>query len=519
MQNDKIINEYKSMRSRKKRINRAKKYFISIILILQFTLTIEDAESSVYQEILINNISRQQLVALAQQGVIIDHVYQNNATIYLLDEQISILDNMELQYKIRPINRHQKKSDNYPTVDQINKTLQTFEKDYPDLCQLYDIGKSYEGRSLYFIKISDHVSYEEDEPEVKYISSMHGDEPVGAILCLNLIRYLLQNYNKIDSVSKFVDNLEIWIMPLMNPDGYVHQKRFNMQGIDLNRNFPDRVKDNNNTPKGRAIEVQHVMNWESVHSSVLSVNFHTGVVVVNYPYDSDFDPFATYSPTPDNKLFKSMALSYANLNPSMRNSTAFDSGITNGVEWYMVYGGMQDWSYVWMGCMELTIELYQTKWPAYSKISQIWENNRDAMLNYFSWAEKGIRGVVTDLITKQPLQACIQVENKDFKVYTDPDVGDYHRILLPGNYNLIISADGYVTKYVTNIQVTDGYASRQDIELMPAADISILDIINMLKALSTRSAPIPAKYDDINSDGQLGLSDVIWALRFVAYFE
>jgi carboxypeptidase D len=493
------------------------KYVISYLLILQLISTIVSAKSSVYEEIFINNVSRQQLVALAQQGVIIDHVCQNNATIYIQVEKMSILENMGLHYNVRPMNRDQKRLDNYPSVDQINNMLQSFENNYPDLCQLYFIGKSYEGRPLYFIKISDHASLEEDEPEVKYISSMHGDEPVGAILCLNLIRYLLQNYHKIDSVTNLIDNLEIWIMPLMNPDGYVHQKRFNMQGIDLNRNFPDRVMDNHNTPKGRAVEVQHVMNWEFDHSSVLSVNFHTGVVVVNYPYDSDFDPLSNYSPTPDHKLFQSMALSYANLNPSMKNSTVFDSGITNGVEWYMVYGGMQDWSYVWMGCMELTIELYQTKWPAYSKISQIWDNNRDAMLHYFTWAQKGIRGVVTDLMTQKPVHACIQVDHKDFKVYTDPDVGDYHRILLPGNYNVTISADGYVTKYVPNIQVMDGYASRQDIELMPVLDISLLDIIEMLKVLSAISVPGEAKYYDINSDHQLGLSDVIWALRLIAY--
>jgi len=490
---------------------------ISSILVYHLTLSIVSAEFSEYKEVFIQNISRQQIVALTQAGVIIDQVCQNSATIYILAEKIPILENMGIHYIIRSKDRYQNRSDNYPTIDQLNKTLHAFETNFPDICQLYDIGKSYEGRPLYFIKISDHIAYEEDEPEVKYIASMHGDEPIGAMLCLNLINYLLSNYNKISSVTELIDHLEIWIMPLMNPDGYVHKKRFNMQGIDLNRNFPDRVNDNNNTTEGRAVEVQHVMNWEADHSSVLSVNFHSGAVVVNYPYDSDFNPGARYSATPDERLFRTMALSYANLNPTMRNSTQFNSGITNGVEWYMVYGGMQDWSYVWMGSMELTIELFQSKWPDYSKISQIWDNNKDAMISYFSWAQKGIRGVVTDLFTKQPVKASIQVEDNAFKVYTDPDVGDYHRILLPGSYNLIISADGYITKYFKDIQVMDAYATSLDIELKPVLNISLMNIIEMIKALSNHSMAIPVTYYDINSNGQLGLSDVIWAFQQIAF--
>jgi carboxypeptidase D len=309
-------------------------------------------------------------------------------------------------------------------------------------------------------------------------------------------------------------------MPLMNPDGYVHQQRFNRQGIDLNRNFPDRVNDNNNTTADRAVEVQHVMNWEFSHSSVLSVNFHGGVAVVNYPYDSDFNSHARYSATPDDKLFREMALSYANLNPTMRNSPQFDSGITNGVEWYLVYGGMQDWSYVWMGCMEVTIELDQDKWPVYSKLPQLWNDNREAMLNYFTWAQKGIRGIVTDSISGEPLHASIQVEGNDFHVYTDPDVGDYHRILLPGIYNLIVSADGYVTQYLNDIQVTDDYASRHDIKLMPDLNISVSDIISMIKNLSSIN-PVsgPIQYYDINRDNQLGLPDIIWAIHLISYLK
>jgi carboxypeptidase D len=485
-------------------------------LLIAFLLITPCANASTYHEIIVHHISRQQIVQLSQDGFIIDHVKQNSATIYLTNEQMPVLDRMGLHYRVVSKKRYQKDSDSYPTVDQINKTLQTFATKYPDICQLYDIGKSYEGRPLYFIKISDHVAIEEDEPEVKYIASMHGDEPIGAMLCLNLIDDLLKNYSNNSFITQLVDSLEIWIMPLMNPDGYVHLQRMNMENKDLNRNFPDRVRDSKNTTNDRPIEIQHVMNWEFAHSSVLSANFHSGELVVNYPYDSDFNSHVNYSATPDDSLFREMALSYANLSPDMQNSP-FENGITNGVEWYFVYGGMQDWSYVWMGCMEITIELCQTKWPVYSEISQLWDSNKDAMLNYFTWAQKGIRGMITDSVTGEPVYASIQVENNEFRVYTDPDVGDYHRILLPGKYNLIISAEGYTTQYLNQIAVTDSYATRKNLQLMPVFDLSLSDTILMLKSLSRLSDQTIVEYVDINRNGQLELSDIIWALNLIAH--
>ena len=479
-------------------------------------LFIAYADASIYKEVIVNNISRQQIIKLTQEGYIIDHVNQNRAILYLSNDQMPVLERMGLHYRVVSHNRHKTASDGYPTVDQINKTLHAFEANYPGICQLYDIGSSYEGRPLYFIKISDHVTIEEDEPEVKYIASMHGDEPIGAILCLNLIDDLLTNYEKNSFITQLIDTLEIWIMPLMNPDGYVHHQRMNREDKDLNRNFPDRVKDSNNSTDGRPIEIQHVMNWEFAHSSVLSANFHSGELVVNYPYDSDFNPRVNYSATPDDRLFREMALSYANLNPGMQYSS-FENGITNGVDWYFVYGGMQDWSYVWMGCMEITIELYQTKWPDYSTLSQLWADNKESMLNYLTWAQRGIRGIVTDSISKEPVFASVQIENNDFKVYTDPDVGDYHRILLPGKYNLIISAKGYHTKYLTQIEVLNNDATRKDVHLMPTLNLCLSDIIRMLKALSKISEHNEVAYYDINRNGQLELSDIIWSFTYISH--
>jgi murein tripeptide amidase MpaA len=135
------------------------------------------------------------------------------------------------------------------------------------------------------MKISDNVNQQEEEPEFKYISTMHGDEPVGTELLMYLINYLVDNYRTDSLVTYLVDNTEIWLMPLMNQDRDALHQRFNANGVDLNRNFRDLITDSTNTLEGREPETQTVMNFCSGHSFVSSANCHTGALVVNYPWD------------------------------------------------------------------------------------------------------------------------------------------------------------------------------------------------------------------------------------------
>ncbi|HSN49783.1 MAG TPA: M14 family zinc carboxypeptidase, partial [Bacteroidales bacterium] len=136
--------------------------------------------------------------------------------------------------------------DSYPTYSQYDSIMRFLASSYPALCVLDTIGKSINGRLVLVLKISDNCKTDETEPEVFYTSSIHGDETAGFILMLRLSEYLLKNYSLNNRVKNLVDNLEIWINPLANPDGTYRNSnyilspvRFNANGYDLNRNFPD----------------------------------------------------------------------------------------------------------------------------------------------------------------------------------------------------------------------------------------------------------------------------------------
>lgn len=140
----------------------------------------------------------------------------------------------------------------------------------------------------------------------------------------------------------------------------------------------------------------------------------------------------------------------------MASSREFPGGITNGAQWYVLYGGMQDYAYLWHGSIHITIELSHIKWPRATTLSSFWSENRDSMLAYMEAVYNRVWGVVTDCATQMPITtgyvlpgcgANCQLQSSKL----DTTTGDYHRLLpkssstVPTSYTLAVTAPGYST--------------------------------------------------------------------------
>ena len=394
--------------------------------------------------------------------------------------------------------------DNYPTYSQYDSIMQSFVKLYPALCHLDTIGTSVNGKLVLALKISDNAAADEDEPEVFYTSTMHGDETGGFILMLHLIDYLLKNYAVSNRVKNLVDNLEIWINPLANPDGTYSTgntisspTRYNANGYDLNRNFPDPVTPNTEKQK----ETLDMIKFMRKHKFVLSANFHSGSEVVNYPWDRWLSKLHA-----DDSWFNSISRAYADTahlyaGPAYMN--ILDNGVTRGAVWYIVYGGRQDFMTWELHGREVTIELDDQYITPAAQLTLLWENNRRSLLGYLENALYGIHGMVRNAKTHAPVPAKVFIAAYDkdsSQVYSDTLTGSFVRMLVPGSWNLTFSATGYRDTTINNITVT--YGQRTDL----IVDMSLLP--NGIDTLESSNPillyPNPAK----NSIKAL-LSDII----------
>ncbi|MFC8589771.1 M14 family metallopeptidase [Streptomyces sp. NPDC057217] len=90
---------------------------------------------------------------------------------------------------------------------------------YPSIMSKRVIGKSYEGRDIVAIKVSDNVAVDENEPEVLFTHHQHAREHLTVEMALYLLRELGAGYGTDSRVTNAVNGREIWIVPDLNPDG------------------------------------------------------------------------------------------------------------------------------------------------------------------------------------------------------------------------------------------------------------------------------------------------------------
>ena len=367
----------------------------------------------------------------------------------------------------------------YPTYEGFIQIMNDFHTTYPNLCSILEIGTTVQGRKLLVAKI--HSNVNSGNPEFLYSGTMHGDETTGYVLLMHLIDYLLSNYGTNPKVTSLVDNLDIYIAPLANPDGTYHggnssvngATRYNAHSIDLNRNYPDPVGGQH--PDGNAWqpETQAFMNFADDHHIILSANTHGGAEVVNYPWDTWFKRH------PDTDWWILVSKEYADScqfygKPGYMSD--FGVGYTNGYDWYRAVGGRQDYMTYFQNGREFTLEISNTKLLPTNQLEDHWEYNYRSFMSYMYQATYGVRGVITDTITGAPVKAEVFVLNHDADsswVYSYND-GRYFRPIKAGTWKFRFSANGYVTKTI-DVTVNDYQALKLDVQLVPVGVWSFFD--------------------------------------------
>ncbi|HNW69400.1 MAG TPA: M14 family zinc carboxypeptidase [Bacteroidales bacterium] len=381
--------------------------------------------------------------------------------------------------------------DRYPTYSVYEQLMANFASTYPTLCDLDTIMAATPSGNYKILvaKISDNVNTAENEPQFLFSAPIHGDELTGYVLLLRMINYLLTNYGSISQVTNLVNGAEIWICPLANPEGTYYNSspvgstvanshRGNLAGIDMNRNYPDPRAGQN--PDGNATqpETQAFMTFANNHNFNMACNYHGGAEVTNYPWDTWT---TSGNPNADAAWWERVCSAYVatarlvNASYLADLSSAPDgSGVTEGGDWYVITGGRQDYMNFYKHCREVTIEIDMTKQTPVADLNNKWNENYQSMMDLMQESLYGVRGIITDSCSGQPIRAKVWVNSYDqtndsSQVYSALPVGNYHKYMIAGTYSITYSAPGYTSKTINNVVLANGAATYVNVSLAPAA--------------------------------------------------
>jgi hypothetical protein len=363
----------------------------------------------------------------------------------------------------------------YPTYSTYLAMMDTFQTRYPQFCKIDTIlAATPNSHSILCAHISNNLNDNEGKPSVFYTSTIHGDEVVGYYMMLRLIDHLLTNYNTDAYVTNLVNSIDIWICPLHNPDGtyfasddqindWPVSTRYNYNWVDLNRVFP---QVGNPAKTSYEPEVEAMMQFMEAHNFTLAANLHGGAEVFNYPWDSWMTWQHSHA---DADWWEYVGYNFADTCHlySASYMTEENNGVTEGGDWYVITGSMQDYHNWYLGTRHVTIEVCEEKVLSSNQLPDYWGYAFHSLLNFIAEADNGIHGIVTDSLTGEPLQALVFISNHDYDhsyVETNLPHGDYHRPIKAGQYAVTYSAEGYLPKTIVTT-ITDGEKLVQNVQL------------------------------------------------------
>ena len=340
-------------------------------------------------------------------------------------------------------------------------------------CSLFSLGTLSTSNHRQLLGVRINNGSPEGKPKFLYTSTMHGDEITGMILMLRLINELCTSTDS--QIVDLVNNLDIYIMPLTNPDGTYKggnstvnsAQRYNGNNIDLNRNYKDYYKGAH--PDGNSYEDETIwtMAMGDENLFTMSANYHGGAEVMNYPWDAVYDDHA------DMNWYEYVCSQYVQIarqTYSSYMSDTYSDGVTNGADWYIITGSRQDYMNAYAQCREVTVECSTTKTPSASALPSFWNYNRNSMLAFMEQCLKGVHGFVYDANTNQPIEGVkvtVMDHDSETSFVTTHAVGDFHRPIKGGSYTFEFTKDGYCPYYV-DVTVADGQrVELNNIQLTP----------------------------------------------------
>ena len=350
----------------------------------------------------------------------------------------------------------------YKNPDEIEDFVNEIHAKYPAITEVKSIGKTLEGRDILAIKISDNAKTDEKEPVFLVNAMHHAREVMTPEITTDMVEYLTSNYGTNAEVTSWVDNTEIWVIPMFNLDGnnkmwtedsMWRKNTRDGHGVDINRNYPHGwnscngssgrtgAQDYRGTAPASEPETQAMMNFVAEIKPVFNISYHSYSEIVIYPFG------CRPKKTPAEEAVMSIG---AEIGQKIDYKP--------GTAWELLYnadGGDIDWMYTEHQVIPYVIEVNSTMQgfhPGYAK----WRD-KTVLRNRPGWQLllNKLQGPSLQGVVKNGEFSTIRIskagETKVAQTYKINPDGTYFVILKPGNYD--VSFEGSKTQKFTNVEV------------------------------------------------------------------
>lgn len=359
----------------------------------------------------VKNIStKEERTAISQTGAAIDQVENDSVLIFATPQEVGRVRKLgfTVEKHLSALDFPPSDSDYHNYSEMVEKIDQAVQN-YPSIVKKFSLGKSYEGRDIWAVKISKNVNSEENKPGVLFVGLHHAREHLTVEMNLYILDLLTKNYGSDSRITNIVNNREIFIVPNLNPDGgeydirngrYAYWRKnrqpnnFFFTGTDLNRNYGYKWgccggssgSPSSETYRGSgpfsAPETARLRDF--INSRVIdgeqqiktAITFHTYSELILWPYGYTYSDVPSDMTQDDHDVFVTMGRAMARTN----NYTPQQSS-----DLYITDGDMTDWAYGVHNIFAFTFEMYPKTsnpgfYPPASVIPAQTSRNREAVL-------------------------------------------------------------------------------------------------------------------------------------------
>jgi carboxypeptidase T len=293
----------------------------------------------------------------------------------------------------------------YHTVATLEQDLRRLAEEHPEIAELHQIGRSVEGRPLWALRIGERRG---SARKVAFFGCHHAREWISVEVPYRLAEHLLDESSS-EPVQGWLQQGEVWVAPMVNPDGHEHTRTTNRLwrknrrrnpggsiGVDPNRNYgymwgtldistSSRVPSDETYIGPRAFsepEVRAVRDLvgRELFRGVLSYHSYSQLILFPWGY--------TVEPIEDEADRGEMSGLAENMERLIREVHGETYTAQQSSQLYLTAGDTTDWTYGVYDVPSFTIELRPTSaleggfiLPA-SQIEPTWQENRPAALEF-----------------------------------------------------------------------------------------------------------------------------------------